>query len=182
MAPCGLAVGDWAHGVSACRARSGSPLKTSSGVHHSLMTEGTLDLQSAAAMVGVSPSTLRNWSSRLPLPTTDGPEGDRRYPPEALEVLEAVKHLRADDRSYDTIRRVIAPAPESVRQGTGPMGTGPLGSGEEALRRRVAELEDALRVLGQDRDRLARALAQQMMAENEERHAPKRSWWKGLGS
>lgn len=144
------------------------------------MSEATLDLQAAAAAVGVSPSTLRNWSSRLPLPVAEGPEGDRRYPPEAIEVLEAVKHLRADDRSYETIRRVIAPAPGSAAP-RGGAGTGPL-TELEAAHRRIAELEEALRVMGQDRDRLARALAQQMMGGGESsQRGAKRSWWRGLG-
>jgi hypothetical protein len=54
-------------------------------------------------------STLKNWAVRLPVPSSLGADGTRQFPPEALEVLEAVKNLRNEQRSYETIRRAIMP-------------------------------------------------------------------------
>ncbi len=69
-----------------------------------------LTSQEVAERIGVSMSTLKNWAVRLPVPSTLGPDGSRVFPPEALAVLEAVKHLREEERSYATIRRTINPA------------------------------------------------------------------------
>lgn len=73
-----------------------------------------LSSQEVAERIGVSMSTLKNWAVRLPVPSTLGPDGTRRFPEEALAVLEAVKHLRDEERSYETIRRTILPQPTLV--------------------------------------------------------------------
>ncbi|MDB5097854.1 MAG: MerR family regulatory protein [Cyanobacteria bacterium RYN_339] len=66
-----------------------------------------LTSKEVADRIGVSMSTLKNWAVRLPVPSVLGPDGTRRFPEEALAVLEAVKQLRDDERSYATIRRTI---------------------------------------------------------------------------
>lgn len=69
-----------------------------------------LTSKEVADRIGVSMSTLKNWAVRLPVPSVLGPDGTRRFPEEALAVLEAVKQLREDERSYATIRRAITVA------------------------------------------------------------------------
>jgi DNA-binding transcriptional MerR regulator len=68
-----------------------------------------LTSKEVADRIGVSMSTLKNWAVRLPVPSVLGPDGTRRFPEEALAVLEAVKQLRDEERSYATIRRAILP-------------------------------------------------------------------------
>ena len=41
------------------------------------------------------------------MPSQVAADGTRIFPEEALAVLEAVKHLRGEERSYETIRRTI---------------------------------------------------------------------------
>jgi DNA-binding transcriptional MerR regulator len=74
------------------------------------MTMSTLSSNEAAEAVGVSPSTVKNWAVRLPVPSWVDRDGTRRFPPEAIDVLAVVKRMREDERSYATIRRVIEPA------------------------------------------------------------------------
>lgn len=87
------------------------------------MSTSTLSSTEAAEALGVSPSTVKNWAVRLPVPSWVDRDGTRRFPPEALDVLETVKRMREDERSYATIRRVIEPvlpydsASEALRLG-----------------------------------------------------------------
>jgi len=88
------------------------------------MSAPTYSSSEAAEQIGVSPSTIKNWVVRLPVPfSTDG-EGTKRFAPEALQLLETVKRLREDERSYATIRRVIGPEPTAAAEA--PRATAPL--------------------------------------------------------
>ena len=102
------------------------------------MSTSALSSTEAAEHLGVSPSTVKNWAVRLPVPSWVDRDGTRRFPPEALDVLELVKQMREDERSYATIRRVIEPAvpydsarealalPEPPARAGGPRATAPL--------------------------------------------------------
>ncbi len=68
-----------------------------------------LSSNEAAERLGVSPSTIKNWAVRLPVPSWVDSEGTRRFPDEALAILETVKEMRDAERSYTTIRRAIEP-------------------------------------------------------------------------
>lgn len=68
-----------------------------------------LSSNEAAERLGVSPSTVKNWAVRLPVPSWVDADGTRRFPDEALAILETVKQMRDDERSYATIRRTIVP-------------------------------------------------------------------------
>lgn len=86
-----------------------------------MTTPPALSSLQAAEHVGVSPSTIKNWAVRLPVPSFMDPDGTRRFPPEALAVLETVKQLRGDERSYATIRRIIEPTSGGPVPPTGPI-------------------------------------------------------------
>lgn len=74
------------------------------------MNTRRLSTKEAAETVGVSPNTLKSWLKDLPIaPERDG-AGNFRFDDRAIDVLTAVKNLRGDGRSYETIRRVISPA------------------------------------------------------------------------
>ena len=73
------------------------------------MSNSALSSNEAAERLGVSPSTIKNWAVRLPVPSYVDNNGTRRFPEEALAVLETVKRMRDDERSYATIRRIIEP-------------------------------------------------------------------------
>jgi DNA-binding transcriptional MerR regulator len=101
----------------------------------------TMSSTEAAEHLGVPPSTIKNWAVRLPVPSWVDAEGTRRFPADALAVLETVKRMREDERSYATIRRTIEPA-----------GTAPLGAEGEPARpapppERVAETMAVVRPL-----------------------------------
>lgn len=66
----------------------------------------------AAAELGVSRSTIKNWIKEFSLGAMRDTRGDWRIDPEALPVFEEVKRLRDEGLGLESIRRVIgAPAP-----------------------------------------------------------------------
>ena len=73
------------------------------------MSSSAFSPTEAAEHLGVSPSTVKNWAVRLPVPSFVDDDGTRRFPAEALAMLALVKRLRDEERSYATIRRVIEP-------------------------------------------------------------------------
>lgn len=71
-----------------------------------------LSTKEVAERIGVSPSTVKNWAARLPIPHHKDSQGNLRYPAdEALPILETIKGLREEQRGYETIRRVIVLEP-----------------------------------------------------------------------
>lgn len=73
------------------------------------MSERRVSTQEAAALVGASPNTVKSWVRDLGLTPPRDESGRHRWDADALAALHAVKNLRDQGRSYDTIRRVIAP-------------------------------------------------------------------------
>ena len=155
-----------------------------------------LSSNEAAERLGVSPSTIKNWAVRLPVPSWVDDEGTRRFPDDALAILETVKLMREDERSYATIRRTIAPgtptAPLRERVGEGrATPTGPqvaeimgvvrpmwnaLQCEHATASRRIARLEAKIDELRADRVALAAELAALRKAVG----APRRPWWRRL--
>lgn len=72
----------------------------------------------AADALGVHESTIKNWCSVLPIPADKDNRGRWRFDERALEVMHAIKDLREDGRSNESIRVIIAPetpsAPEAL--------------------------------------------------------------------
>ncbi len=59
------------------------------------MSELTFAIREAAAMLGVSPHTLRAWERRHSVPSpARTPSGQRRYSAEDVELLRQIKHQR----------------------------------------------------------------------------------------
>lgn len=67
----------------------------------------------AAKHLSIPVSTIKTWLSQLPITASTDSRGKRRIDADALQVLEEVKRLRADDCGYATIRRVISSEPIS---------------------------------------------------------------------
>jgi DNA-binding transcriptional MerR regulator len=80
------------------------------------MTQKPLSTKEAAERIGVNPNTLKSWIKTLPInPERDG-AGNYRFNERALEVLEAIKGLRLDKRTNETIRRYITTDHPEVTQ------------------------------------------------------------------
>jgi DNA-binding transcriptional MerR regulator len=73
------------------------------------MSERRLSTQEAAAHVGASPNTVKSWVRDLGLAPARDEAGRHRWDDRAIAALQAVKDLRDEGRSYDTIRRLITP-------------------------------------------------------------------------
>ena len=58
-----------------------------------------------AERLGVSVSTIKNWSSRFPIEKHFDSQGNRRYSDKDLRLFEIIKGLRDEDRGYGTITR-----------------------------------------------------------------------------
>lgn len=69
----------------------------------------TLSAREAAEKLGLSYSTLKSWLDRLPLAFDRNARGEYRIDPAALDLLEAVKGWRQDDKGLDTIAKLIGP-------------------------------------------------------------------------
>jgi DNA-binding transcriptional MerR regulator len=71
----------------------------------------------AADALGVHHNTIKHWIAHLPIPAEKDSAGRWRFGPEAVEVLKAIKELRDQDRSFDTIRvRIDKQAPGSSQE------------------------------------------------------------------
>lgn len=153
-----------------------------------------LSSNEAAERLGVSPSTIKNWAVRLPVPSWVDAEGTRRFPDEALAILETVKLMREDERSYATIRRTIEPtgqlrppaepgrpttaSPERVAEVMGvvrPMWNA-LQCEHATAAKRIARLEAKLDELRADRV----AMQAELEALRKLVGRPARPWWKRL--
>lgn len=152
-----------------------------------------LSSNEAAERLGVSPSTIKNWAVRLPVPSWVDAEGTRRFPDEALAILETVKEMRDAERSYATIRRTIDPTGPSQRSAPAPRQTAPADRVAEVMgvvrpmwnalqcehataSRRIARLEAKLDELRADRV----AMAAELEALRKQLGAPARPWWRRL--
>lgn len=71
------------------------------------MSDERLTTAAAAEKLGVPITTLKGWLSQVPVPADRDAQGRRRFPSQALEVLAAVRDLREDGRTFETIRRRI---------------------------------------------------------------------------
>lgn len=125
------------------------------------MTE-RLTTAAAAEAIGVPITTLKGWLSQVPVPTERDTAGRRRFPPEALEVLEVVKELRDAGRTFETIRRRVPsvdhPAPDERE--TKESETGPMNAERQANDRRAADVRELAGLV-------AAAVADVVKAENE---------------
>jgi DNA-binding transcriptional MerR regulator len=66
-----------------------------------------LTTKEVADQLGVSISTVKNWSSRFAIEKRFDSQGNRRYSEKDIRLFEIVKSLREDDRGYETITRRI---------------------------------------------------------------------------
>jgi DNA-binding transcriptional MerR regulator len=110
------------------------------------LSERRLSTQEAAAAVGASPNTVKSWVRDLGIAPARDEAGRHRWDDRAIAALRAVKDLRDEGRSYDTIRRLITPLDA-------------LGAEETRALRADAKEARALRV-GIDEERLAWAIAE----------------------
>lgn len=99
------------------------------------MSERRLSTQEAAATVGASPNTVKSWVRDLGLTPPRDEAGRHRWDANALEALQAVKSLRDEGRSYETIRRLITPGPRRAEASRPPAA----GLDEERLSWAIAE-------------------------------------------
>ncbi len=97
-----------------------------------------------AALLGVSPSTLRLWSSKFGhflSPTAQGGAGSkRRYTPADLATLERVQTLLAGSKSFEDVDRLLGVAPEAAQ---------PTGGALVTLPRLAADLQRAIDLIRQ---------------------------------
>jgi excisionase family DNA binding protein len=78
-----------------------------------MAVERPLTTSEAAAGLGVSRSTVKNWIKEFSLGAQRDARGDWRIDPEMVPIFEEVKRLRDEGLGLDSIRRVIgAPAPK----------------------------------------------------------------------
>lgn len=69
-----------------------------------------LSTAEASEATGIPQPTIKHWLGQgLPIPAEKDSAGRWRFGPDALTVLRAVKELREQDRTFDTIRRRIDP-------------------------------------------------------------------------
>lgn len=153
-----------------------------------------LSSNEAAERLGVSPSTIKNWAVRLPVPSWVDADGTRRFPDEALAILETVKQMRDAERSYATIRRTIEPtaplrepaepgrptsaSPERVAEVMGvvrPMWNA-LQCEHATASRRIARLEAKIDELRADRV----AMQAELEVLRRDLGRPSRPWWRRL--
>ena len=73
-------------------------------------TGGYLRIAEAAAMVGASPSRLRQWEREGLLRPSRGPGGQRRYAPHDVDLAREVARLRAERLNAPAIRRLLTAA------------------------------------------------------------------------
>ncbi len=78
-------------------------------------TGGYLRIAEAAAMVGTSPSRLRQWEREGLLRPSRGPGGQRRYAPRDVDLAREVARLRAERLNAPAIRRLLATSDELPR-------------------------------------------------------------------
>lgn len=73
-----------------------------------------MNISAAAQALGVSPDVLRKWDERIPslnIPRDNA--GRRRFDARSLEILERIKQLTEQGRSFDTITAVLEkPSPD----------------------------------------------------------------------
>lgn len=79
----------------------------------------------AAEALGVHVNTIKNWLGQLPIPVEKDSAGRWRFDDRAFEVLQAIKELRDEDRTFDTIRRRIDSGELSEPQDTTSEATAP---------------------------------------------------------
>ncbi|MDB5096286.1 MAG: hypothetical protein JWM80_707 [Cyanobacteria bacterium RYN_339] len=79
------------------------------------LAERRLSTSEAAAAVGASPNTVKSWMRDLGLAPPRDEAGRHRWDSNALAALGAVKDLRDQGRSYDSIRVVIGQVAEAPR-------------------------------------------------------------------
>ena len=72
-----------------------------------------LSTAEASKALGVPAPTIKHWLGQLPIPAEKDGAGRWRYSEEALKVLETVKELRGQNRTFETIRRRIDIDPSS---------------------------------------------------------------------
>lgn len=69
-----------------------------------------LSTAEASEATGIPQPTIKHWLGQgLPIPAEKDSAGRWRFGADALAVLRAVKQLREQDRTFDTIRRRIDP-------------------------------------------------------------------------
>lgn len=66
--------------------------------------------------LGIPQPTIKHWLGQLPIPAEKDGAGRWRFSDDALEVLKTVKALRDEDRTFNTIRRVIGEPATSASQ------------------------------------------------------------------
>lgn len=97
-----------------------------------------------AALLGVSPSTLRLWSSKfghfLSSTAQGGAGSKRRYTPADLATLERVHTLLAGSKSFEDVDRLLGVAPEAAQ---------PTGGALVTLPRIAADLQRAIELIRQ---------------------------------
>ncbi len=70
---------------------------------------GAVGIEEAARLVGASPSAIRSWERQGLVAPLHTPGGARRYPPEAVERLRAIRAWRTiDGLNAPAIRRLLA--------------------------------------------------------------------------
>jgi DNA-binding transcriptional MerR regulator len=79
------------------------------------LAERRLSTSEAAAAVGASPNTVKSWMRDLDLTPPRDEAGRHRWDARALAALVAVKDLRDQGRSYESIRAVIGRPNEAPR-------------------------------------------------------------------
>lgn len=77
-----------------------------------------LSTAEVAKATGIPEPTIKHWLGKLPIPAEKDSAGRWRFDEEALEVLKAVKDLRDQDRTFETIRRRIG-EPELSAESSG---------------------------------------------------------------
>ena len=78
-----------------------------------------------AEALGVHVNTIKNWLGQLPIPVEKDSAGRWRFDERAFEVLQTIKGLRDEDRTFDTIRRRIDSGELSGPQDTASEATAP---------------------------------------------------------
>lgn len=74
-----------------------------------------MNISVAASKIGVSPDTLRKWDERIPnLRIPRDAAGRRRFDDQAVQLLQVVKRLQDQGRSYETIRALLEPPSADV--------------------------------------------------------------------
>lgn len=66
-----------------------------------------LSTAEASQLTNIPEPTIKNWLGKLPIPAEKDSAGRWRFGSEALDVLRAIKELREEDRTFETIRRRI---------------------------------------------------------------------------